>query len=70
VLEKTEELFEILPSKVVDYIQIPPVKTDSDESIPEAIIITDESISDESVSRVEGRFYGYIMIKKKSFSIN
>ena len=56
VAQKTEEAFEILTSKIVDYIEIPPSKTDSDEQKPEAIIITDEVKSTESVSRVEGMF--------------
>ena len=54
---KTEEPFEIISSKVIDYIPIPPSKTNLDEQIPEAIIITAEEVNPaESISAIEGKF--------------
>jgi hypothetical protein len=63
VPEKTEDSFEILSSKVVDYIEIPPPKTDSDEQRPERIIITEEIKPVESIPRIEGTSYCYILTK-------
>ncbi len=56
VPEKIEESFEIISSQVIDYIEIPLSKTDSDEQKPEAIIVTDEVKPTESISHVEGTF--------------
>ncbi|CAF2746284.1 unnamed protein product [Rotaria sp. Silwood2] len=44
-IHKTEESYEILSNKIVDYIDIPTCKTYSDDQKPEAIIITTEEIS-------------------------
>jgi hypothetical protein len=54
--EKTEEPFEIITSEIIDYIEIPPAKTVSDEHKPEAIVVTAERESNEDMSRVEGEF--------------
>ena len=53
----TEESFEIISNKVVDYIEILPSKTVSNETIPEAIIVTQEDQPAESEERVEGMFF-------------
>jgi len=45
IVHKTEESFEILSNKIVDYIDIPSSKTYSDDQKPEAIIVTTEEIS-------------------------
>ncbi|CAF4991421.1 unnamed protein product, partial [Rotaria sp. Silwood1] len=52
--QEIEVPFEIVSKKIVDYIEIPHLTTDSDEQKPEAIIITDEIIPTESISSVEG----------------
>jgi hypothetical protein len=57
IIQAIEEPFDIISSKVVDYIPIPPSKTDSDEQKPEAIIVTEEVTAAESISSLEGKLY-------------
>lgn len=52
---KAEEAFESSFEKIVDYIEIPPSKTDHDDNKPEAIIIIDE-IQPMVTSFSEGKF--------------
>jgi hypothetical protein len=68
VVQAIEEPFDIMSSKVVDYIPIPPSKTDSDEQKPEAIIVTEEVTAAESITSIEGKLY--CCIKKKYSSID
>jgi hypothetical protein len=42
---KTDESFEIVSNKIVDYIDISPSQTCSDDQKPEVIIVTTEEIS-------------------------
>ena len=46
----TEQLFDTLPNKIVDYIDIPHSKTYSDDQKPEMIIVTTEEISPNTSS--------------------
>ena len=53
-LQYTEEPFEILTSEIVDYVDISPTMMISDEPIPEAIIVTDETKSTKTTKQREG----------------
>ncbi|CAF4550896.1 unnamed protein product, partial [Rotaria sp. Silwood2] len=50
--QEIEAPFEIVSKKVVDYIEIPHSTTDFDDQKPEAIIVIDEIIPIDSISRI------------------
>ncbi|CAF2154118.1 unnamed protein product, partial [Rotaria magnacalcarata] len=61
--QSTEEPFELSFEKIVDYIEIPHSKSDSDENKPEAIIIIDEIKPMKPISTFEDTT-GYVVLSE------
>ena len=73
-LQTTEEPFEILTGEIVDYIDISSAMTISNEPIPEAIIVTDETKSTKTTHQIDGTYFqlgcSFIIILRIFFFLN